>query len=301
MQKSELLNRFSSRLVAIERRAVLTRECYCLEIRRFLSYLEDEKIPLENADANVLSAYLAIRRNADKIDSRTASKAVSALRSFFRFAVDERLVNENPAAIIESPKRHINLPEVMDKNTIEELLNKIDTKSPIGMRDRALFELIYSAGLRVSEAVGLNIRDIDIEGRIAKVTGKGNKERLTLFGQEAAVLLKQYLQEARRKLAGKANKSGALFIGRRGKRLSRKGIWKNYAKYAVLAGTSSHLHTLRHSFATSLLEGGADLRSVQELLGHSDLSTTQIYTHVDTGILRKNHKRFLPVLKKVNL
>ena len=122
-----------------------------------------------------------------------------------------------------------------------------------------------------------------------------------LFGQEAVVWLKRYLQEARPKLAGKTNKSRAFFIGRSGNRLSRKGIWKNYAKYAAAAGTSSHLHTLRHSFATSLLEGGADLRTVQELLGHTDLSTTQIYTHVDVGLLRKNHKRYLKNLNTVKL
>jgi integrase/recombinase XerD len=299
LKKDELLNRFSSRLVAIERRAVLTRECYCFEIRRFFDYLESKKIQLESADASVLSSYLVMRRNDDKIDSRTASKAISALRSFFRFAMDERLVNNNPAGIIESPKRRIYLPEVMDKNTIEELLNTIDTKSPLGLRDRTLFELIYSAGLRLSEIAGLNLKDIDIGGGLAKVTGKGSKERLVLFGKEAAVLLKQYLQEARPKLSGKVNKSNALFIGRNGKRLSRKSIWKNYAKYAALAGVSSRLHTLRHSFATSLLEGGADLRTVQELLGHADLSTTQIYTHVDVGFLRENHRRFLPKLNMV--
>jgi integrase/recombinase XerD len=185
----------------------------------------------------------------------------------------------------------------MDKKTVEDLLDSIDTKSPQGLRDKCIYELIYSAGLRVSEAAGLNIRDVDIKGGVAKVRGKGNKERLVLFGDKAAVQLKLYLQEVRPKLAGKVNKSDALFIGKSGKRLSRKGIWKNYAKWTSLAGTSSRLHTLRHSFATSLLSGGADLRTVQELLGHADLSTTQIYTHVDVGMLRENHRRYLPKLK----
>jgi len=296
LEKLELLARYCSRLVAIERRAKLTKECYRFEIRRFLNFLEAEKISLDCADTGVLCAYLAMRRNVDKIDSRSTAKAVSALRSFFRFAVDEGLVKDNAAAVIENPKRRIRLPEVLDKKTVEELLDKVDTKSPLGMRDRCLFEMIYSAGLRISEAAGLNIRDIDIESGIAKIRGKGNKERIVLFGQEAAFWLKQYLQEARPELAGKTNKSDALFIGRNGKRLSRKGIWKNYAKCAAIAGTSSHVHTLRHSFATSLLAGGADLRTVQELLGHADLSTTQIYTHVDTGVLRENHRRFLPKL-----
>ena len=297
MDKNDLLAKFCSRLVAVERRSLLTRECYRLEIRRFLDYLEDRLKSLEEVDAVFLSAYLTVRRNNDKIDSRTAAKAVSALRSFFRFAMDEGLVKDNPAFLLESPRRRMRLPEVMDKEAVEELLNKVDTSTPLGLRDRCLFELIYSAGLRVSEAVGLNIRDIDINSGTAKVKGKGNKERITLFGAEAAEKLTEYLRDVRPKLAGKANKTGALFIGRSGKRLSRKGIWKNYAKSAAVAGASSHLHTLRHSFATGLLKGGADLRTVQELLGHADLSTTQIYTHVDVGILRENHRRYLPKLK----
>ena len=297
MEKNNLLVRFCSWLVAVERLSLLTRECYRLEIRRFLDFLEAQQKPLEGVDAVFLTAYLTIRRNNDKIDSRTTAKAVSALRSFFRFAMDEGLVKDNPAFLLENPRRRTRLPEVMDMEVIEELLDKIDTSTPLGIRDRCLFELIYSAGLRVSEAAGLNIKDIDITGGIAKVRGKGNKERITLFGTEAAGKLTEYLREARPKLAGKINKTNALFIGRTGKRLSRKGIWKNYAKSAAIAGTSSRLHTLRHSFATGLLKGGADLRTVQELLGHADLSTTQIYTHVDVGVLRENHRRFLPRLK----
>jgi len=297
LDKNDLITKFCSRLVAVERRSLLTRECYRLEIKRFLDYLEAEKKPLEEVDAVFLTAYLTMRRNNDKIDSRTTAKTVSALRSFFKFAMDERLVKDNPAFLLESPRRKARLPEVMDREAVEEMLNKVDTSTPFGMRDRCLFELIYSAGLRVSEAVGLNIRDIDINSGTAKVKGKGNKERITLFGAEAAERLTEYLRDIRPKLAGKANKSHALFIGRNGKRLSRKGIWKNYAKSAAIAGTSSHLHTLRHSFATGLLKGGADLRTVQELLGHADLSTTQIYTHVDVGVLRENHRRFLPRLK----
>jgi len=286
----------------MERRSILTRDCYRFEIRRFLDFLEAGKISLRDTDADILSAYLLKRRNEDKIESNSAAKAVSALRSFFRFLSDERLVNENCASVLESPKRRLSLPEVMDSKTIETLLDIIKKETTIGCRDRCLFELIYSAGLRVSEAVGLNIRDIDLKTGAAKVRGKGGKERLVLYGKEAQAQLKHYLETSRPELEeGKGNKSEALFIGRSGKRLSRKGIWKNYAKYASMAGTSSHLHTLRHSFATGLLKGGADLRTVQELLGHADLSTTQIYTHVDTGMLRENHRRYLPQLGKAEV
>jgi integrase/recombinase XerD len=270
-----------------------------LEIRRFLEYLKAEKIEVAAVTARTLTGYLEERRETDHIDSRSTAKAVSCLRSFFRFVVDEGMRKDNPAAVLESPRRRMYLPEVLDRKTVEGFLDKIDTDSPLGLRDRAIYELIYSAGLRISEAVGLNIRDIDIEGGLAKVRGKGGKERLVIFGPDAAVLLKSYLQEARPKIAGsgaRGRQSPALFIGKSGKRLSRKGIWKNYAKTAVLAGTGSRLHTLRHSFATELLAGGADLRTVQELLGHADLATTQIYTHVNAGLLRESHRRYLPKL-----
>ena len=299
MNRDELLKRFCSRLVAIERRSLLTKECYRFEIGKFLDFLEEKNTPLEKADSAFLCEYIVMRSKNDKIDSRSVSKAISALRSFFRFTMDERLTEENPAAVLESPKQKASLPEVLDKKSIEELLNLIDDSAPLGCRNRCMFELIYSAGLRVSEISGLNVTDIDIESGLAKVKGKGNKERLVLFGKEAAMRLTQYLEFARPKLAGCVNKTNALFIKKCGKRISRKGIWKNYFKLSSLAGTSSRLHTLRHSFATSLLAGGADLRTVQELLGHVNLSTTQIYTHVETSMLKENHRRFLPKLNKI--
>jgi integrase/recombinase XerD len=166
------------------------------------------------------------------------------------------------------------------------------------LRDRAIFELIYSSGLRVSEAVALNIRDLYFPEGIVRLRGKGNKERLVPFGGEAALWLRRYLEAGRPKLQ-KNGRSPALFLGRTGKRLSRKGIWRNYAALTVPAGTSSRVHTLRHSYATELLAGGADLRSVQELLGHADLATTQIYTHVDMALLKESLKRYRPKLKDV--
>jgi integrase/recombinase XerD len=156
--------------------------------------------------------------------------------------------------------------------------------------------LIYSAGLRVSEVVNINYADLFFDERTIRVRGKGNKERMVIFGDEAALWLMRYISEVRPILA-KHMHPKALFLGRSGKRLSRKGIWKNYTLLAVIAGTSSKLHALRHSFATELLAGGADLRQVQELLGHADLATTQIYTHINVSLLKENHRKFLPVLK----
>ena len=298
MDNTQILKRFCSRLVAIERRSVLTKESYRFEIKRFLGYLESAypDKSLCDVDASLLSSYIVMRHETDKIDSRSVSRVISSLRSFLNFAMDEGFIQNNPALLLESPRRKVKLPEVMDKETVNEILGKIDMTEPHGARDRCLFELIYSAGLRVSEASGLNLNDIDVEGGIAKVRGKGDKERIVLFGSEARDQLRNYIGTARPLLAGKTEKSRALFLSRNGKRISRKGIWKNYAKWTGLAGTSSRIHALRHSFATALLEGGADLRTVQELLGHADLSTTQIYTHVERSVLKENHRRYLPKL-----
>jgi integrase/recombinase XerD len=280
----------------VERQARLTAETYCYEIRRFLTWLEEEQISVTQADSQVLSRYLDSRRRGDGIHSPSVTKAIAILRSFYKFVIDENLRKDNPATILESPKRKQRLPSVYSRELVEDMLNAVDTGTPLGIRDRALFELIYSSGLRVSEAVALNVGDIFFDEHVARVLGKGNKERLVIFGAEAAGWLRQYLGKARPVLLG-PRRSSALFIGRTGKRLSRKGIWKNYAGITAQVGMGSRLHSLRHSFATELLAGGADLRSVQELLGHADLSTTQIYTHVDDSMLREQHKRYIPKLK----
>jgi integrase/recombinase XerD len=276
-----------------------------VEARHFLEWLDAEGLKPESADSADLARYLDRRRTVDRLDSRSTAKAISALRSFFRFMVDESLRKDNPASILEMPRRSFHLPELLSRDAVERILDAVDSETLLGLRDRTIFELIYSAGLRISEAVSLNLRDLDMSssassggGGIARVRGKGSKERLVVFGSAAAFWLRRYLEEGRPKLTGRIH-SPALFIGRSGKRLSRKGIWKNYSKYAALAGASSRLHSLRHSFATELLAGGADLRSVQELLGHSDLTTTQIYTHVDVSLLRENHRKFLPRLGQV--
>jgi integrase/recombinase XerD len=290
-----LYEQFYSRLIAQERRSPLTAETYRLEARHFLDWLDAGGLELALVDSSGLAAYLDMRRKLDRIDSRSAAKVISALRSFFRFAVDESIRKDNPAALLEAPRRSLHLPEVLSREKVEQVLNGVDTKSPLGLRDRTVFEFFYSAGLRVSEAVSLNVKDLDLSAGVARVRGKGNKERLVIFGDEAAYWLRRYLDESRPKLSGRQH-SPALFIGRSGRRLSRKGIWKNYTRFAGMAGTSSKLHTLRHTFATELLSGGADLRSVQELLGHSDLTTTQIYTHVNVSLLKESHRKFLPRL-----
>jgi integrase/recombinase XerD len=291
------LEQYYSRLITLERRAPLTAETYRFEIRRFLAWLEQESYTLETADTQALFRYLEKRRTLDGIGSRSASKAIAILRSFFHFAIDENIRTDNPAALLEAPRRGRHLPAVLTPESVDQLLSMIDIETPWGLRDRALYELLYSTGLRVSEAAALDIRDIMFSEGLIRVKGKRSKERLVIFGVQAASWLKRYLAEARPLLAGSIP-SFALFVGRTGKRLSRKGMWKNYAGLAITAGTSSKLHTLRHTFATELLARGADLRSVQELLGHADLTTTQIYTHVDVALLRESHRRYLPVMQE---
>jgi integrase/recombinase XerD len=299
--KMPVLDRFCAWLAAVERRSALTVAAYKQELRRFLEYSAGLDIKSVNVDQ--LAAYLGWRKNFGGLDSRSLAKAVSCLRSFFRFMMGEGMRPDNPASLLDAPRRRLKLPETMDRDTVERLLGTMDTGTPLGLRDRALFELIYSSGLRISEAAGLNLRDMDFKESVALVRGKGNKQRLVVFGGEAAAWLKRYLEESRPVLAkGKAAAGGGLtplFLTRGGKKFSRKGIWKNYSKYATLAGTGTKVHTLRHSFATGLLKGGADLRTVQALLGHADLGTTQIYTHVDAGLLRESHRKYLPKLEKL--
>jgi integrase/recombinase XerD len=295
-----VLDRFCAWLAAVERRSALTVAAYKQELRRFIEYAESNSLDIKSVNVDQLAAYLGWRKNIGKLDSRSLAKAVSCLRSFFRFTLGEGMRPDNPASLLDSPKRRLKLPETMDRETVERLLGIMDSGTPLGLRDRALFELIYSSGLRISEAVSLNLRDIDFKEGVALVKGKGNKQRFAVFGGEAAAWLKRYLEESRQVLL-KGKALPALFVTRGGKRLSRKGIWKNYSKYATLAGTGTKVHTLRHSFATGLLEGGADLRTVQALLGHADLGTTQIYTHVDAGLLKESHRKYLPKLEKARL
>jgi integrase/recombinase XerD len=292
-----LIESYRSRLAGIERLSRLSIETYLSEIRRLFDYIGEGA---EHADSAALTRYLSERRSRDKIDARSTAKAVAALRSFYRFLIDEGRRKDNPASLLETPKRKHKLPETLSGGAVDELFALIKTDTPMGLRDRALFELLYSSGLRVSEAVGLNIDDCFFNEAVIRVTGKGNKERLAPFGSAAETALRAYLSGGRPQFLKAGRKTDALFLSRGGRRLGRKGIWKNYAALTAKNGAGSKLHTLRHSFATELLAGGADLRSVQELLGHADISTTQIYTHVAVSRLEDAHKKYMPKLSEKN-
>ncbi len=199
----------------------------------------------------------------------------------------------NPAEHVETPRIPRHIPEVYSREEVERLLAAIDLSTPGGVRDRFLFELIYSCGLRVSEAAELSLDRIYRQDKFIRVVGKGSKERVGPIGDLALEWLDRYLSEARPALAG-GRRIKALFVNHRGTPLTRKGMWKRFKRYALQAGLNGKIHTLRHSFATHLLRGGADLRTVQVLLGHADIGTTQIYTHVDERELAEYHRRYHP-------
>ncbi len=293
--KEEILRRFEANLLVELRLSQNSIETYKREITFFLEHIGMEKEISWSLFSTIKTAeledYLLARKKME-LSSRTIAKAVSCLRVFFRFLETERVIDRNPALLLQLPKAAVRLPEVISLEEVEEFLETIKLDEWNGIRDRAIFEMIYSCGLRISEACGLNVTDIFPDEGVIIVRGKGDKQRYVPLGAEALYYLNIYLAESRVKKV-KQNEE-ALFINRLGSRITRKGVWKRFNEWAVQAGVGAKVHTLRHSFATHLLEGGAGLRAVQVLLGHSDISTTQIYTHVDRSLLQKNHKNYHP-------
>ena len=281
---------FKAFLVTGEARARITAETYATTVNSFLSWLESRGLAVESATMDDCVAFV-ISRSDSGASGKTVARDIAALRSFFRFAILERIRADNPADNLESPARGKSLPRVLSPEDIDSLLSSISLDTPNGMRDRALFELIYSCGLRVSEAVSLSLTDIHFRERVILVHGKGSKERMVPFGSPAEKWLTEYLEGARKELLG-TKLSNAVFVNARGGRLSRKGIWDRFQGIEARSGVTAKIHTLRHSFATHLLAGGADLRSVQDLLGHADVATTQIYTHVENESLKLYHADF---------
>lgn len=288
-----VIQRFQDHLAVELNLSPLTVETYCREADSFVCWLDEKEVPAADADLNTVADYVTTRQTSG-VDQRTVSKILSGLRSFFDFLVDERLRNDNPVRRIDMPKIVRKVPEVMTPDEVDAFLDCIDTSGPFGVRDRALFELVYSCGLRISEVSGLTMSRIHLNEDLIRVLGKGSKERIVPLGGEARKRLVFYLQNARPLLLKSGTLCSAVFINNRGKGISRKGIWKRFKEIAALAGINGKVHTLRHSFATHLLKGGADLRIVQELLGHADISTTQIYTHLSRDDLKEEHLKFHP-------
>jgi integrase/recombinase XerD len=282
--------------IALEQGAsVQTSKAYKLDIARFVTYarVKGAASPTD-IGAKSLREYVYHLKDLG-LAPASIRRNVSAVRSYFKFLLGEGHVVRDPSERLETPKRWRTLPEVLGVEEIEKLLAAPSLDEPLAFRDRAMLELAYGAGLRVSEWISLGVRDVMLQDHLVRVFGKGAKERLVPIGRRAIGAIAIYLRELRPSLERGEGK-GALFLNARGRPLSRMGAWKILRKYVDQAGITKPVspHTLRHSFATHLLEGGADLRAVQEMLGHVDISTTQIYTHIDREYLRSVHKQFHP-------
>jgi len=272
-----------------------TVSAYRRDLAKFNEFAQKRKLSLEAITRDDLVDFLA-GLYRQKLESKTVARHLVTLRNFFRFAQIQELIAKDPSVNLESPKIRRSLPGYLRLEEVERLLVQPDAKTPLGLRDRAMLEVLYSAGLRVSELVGLRVTDLDTKVGCVRCIGKGDKERIVPVGKKALGMVEKYLRDARPKLLGKAAGSPTLFVNRRGGALSRVGVWKILSSYGRRAGLRVALtpHMLRHSFATHLLERGADLRSVQLMLGHADISTTQIYTHVVEERLKQIYKAHHP-------
>jgi integrase/recombinase XerD len=272
-----------------------TNEAYGRDLARFAAFVvtKGARAP-RDVTARALRDYVYHLKDLGLAPS-SIRRNVSAVRTYFRFLLGEGHVTRDPSERLDTPKRWRTLPEVLSVGEIETLLASPTLDEPLAFRDRAMLELAYGAGLRVSEWITLGVRDVLFEDQVVRVFGKGSKERVVPIGRSALGAVAVYLRELRPRLERGGGK-GVLFLNARGTPLSRMGAWTILRKYVEMAGITKRVspHTLRHSFATHLLEGGADLRAVQEMLGHADISTTQIYTHVDREYLRTVHRTYHP-------
>ena len=301
--KKEILEAFSESLLTERHASKATRDCYWHEVACLLDYLEEEGVSYTVADTYQIREFLVWRSkggsSGEPVSSRTMSKVITALRMFFLFLMNERLRDDDPMELIPHNKEPKKLPQTIDYDSVEKILNAIDTSTDIGTRDRAMFDLIYSCGLRVSECANLKLNRFYPEEKRIVVIGKGDKERMVPVGDVACQWLATYMEKARPTILEK-RRSQYMFVDREREKLTREEIWHRLKKYCEKAGVYAKVHTLRHSFATHLLQGGADLRSVQELLGHKDIRTTEIYTHVNTDDLMKAFDKVHPDLGPSN-
>ena len=285
-----LLNQFYTDLLLVKRDSEQTAITYKISAEEFLNWLVTQRIKLKDVSVQNLLYYL-INRQEKGCSELTIAKDISGIRALGDYLVRKGMWEDNVALSLDKPKAAKQLPKVLTVEQIDLLLSCIDTSSLSGKRDDALFELIYSCGLRISEACSLKLANVHLDEKLILVHGKGDKERIVPFGDRALEKILIYLNEVRPQLLHGRNVA-EFFVNYRGEPISRKGVWKRFKELEALSGVEAKVHTLRHSFATHLLSGGADLRSVQELLGHSDLSTTTIYTHVTDRQLEAAHEKY---------
>jgi integrase/recombinase XerD len=290
--RSPLVKSFAADLLLVSRHSRNTVATYCYALDRFVSWYTEAGLDVSAVRVDALRSWVNSRRaSGEDYGTRTLAKDLSALRAFGEFLVRKGLWKENHALQVETPRQHSRLPRVLAPEQVDAVLATADINKPLGVRDRALFELIYSCGLRASEAAHLQLKQVHLEDKFLIVRGKGDRERMVPFGGEAEKWLREWLATARPLLVLGRNVP-TVFVNYAGNPISRKGIWLRFHEMRTRANVNAKVHTLRHSFATHLLSGGADLRSVQELLGHADLATTQVYTHLTQDELHKTHDKY---------
>jgi len=295
VQDSDLIEQFLDALWIERNLAQNTVVSYRLDLRSLTEWLQHQQLTLLNVDATHLQSFLAERLEGGYKASSSA-RLLSAMRRLFQYLYREKLRADDPSALLSSPKLPQRLPKDLSEAQVERLLQAPSEEEPIELRDKAMLELLYATGLRVSELVGLTLNDISLRQGVVRVTGKGNKERLVPMGEEAVYWIERFIEYGRPWLLN-GQTLDVLFPSNRAQHMTRQTFWHRIKHYATLAGIDSEKlspHVLRHAFATHLLNHGADLRVVQMLLGHSDLSTTQIYTHVATERLRQLHQQHHP-------
>jgi integrase/recombinase XerD len=291
----QLVDQYVNFLIVEKGLAAKTIEAYASDLSAFLSFLKSRNLNfIEQADTAVILKYIINLRNTG-LGARTRARHLVSLRGFFQYLKKTGVLNQNPAKMIDLPKSGIKLPDVLTIDHVAALLEAPDRQTTLGLRDAAMLELIYAAGLRVSELVNLELICLNLEAGFVRVLGKGSKERIVPIGRKAIDCLYQYLESAR-KVQLKEKTSRYVFVARAGRPMTRQGFWKLLRQYCLQAGIKKKVtpHSLRHSFASHLLEGGADLRAVQVMLGHVDIATTQIYTHIAQKRLVEIHRKHHP-------
>jgi len=296
MAMKDFIEEFLDYLVVERGLSKNTISAYRTDLYKYANYLtNNKKRPhLAEVSRDDIRDYMVFQKEKG-LSGNSISRNLVAIKVLHRFLVREKYIKEDITSVLDSPKLWKHLPEALSLSEVEEILKKPNVRNWMGLRDRAALELMYATGLRVSELVNLNIDDINLDIGFVRCIGKGSKERIVPMGRQSQVALTRYLKKSRVKLL-KTQPVNSLFLSRLGKRISRQSFWKMIKKYARLAGIKKDImpHTLRHSFATHLLEGGADLRVVQEMLGHADITTTQIYTHINKERLKSIHHKFHP-------
>lgn len=270
---------------------------YKADLNRYINFLFNiESIKNLNSIRQIHIRNFIRYLNDQNLSSSSINRSFSSIRSYHKFLSGEEKISHNPTQLLEPPKQSKKLPKVLSVQEVNEIINSVNLESSMGYRDMAILETLYSAGLRVSELCALEMNNILFDSSMLRILGKGNKERYVPLGSKAIKLIDDYCKYVRFKLVGKKHSDGNVFLSKNGKQLTRMTIFNIMKKWTLISGINKAIspHTFRHSFATHLLEGGADLRAVQEMLGHSDISTTQIYTHLDNEYLKEVHQTFHP-------